>query len=111
MEQSDLASLSSLHRPETSHPSLLPANVKGHKSLLHIPDDFCSHILASDGKNIPPEYEVGSDSTLRVSSNESKEYEHHEESADIENGIQAAEYGWGKQRKTCNQQYNDFWCH
>jgi hypothetical protein len=78
---------------------------------VEVPVDIVLEWMASDGKKIPPGYEVGPDGALRVSSNESEEYECREEAADTEDGIQAAEYGRGKRRKTNNQQYSDFWRH
>ena len=68
--------------------------------------EYLQHSLAS---KVLPGY--GPYGTLRVLSNESEEYEYHEESADMEDG---AEYGRGKRRKRrkiSHMQYHDFWSH
>jgi len=78
------------------------------KDGVEVPVDIVLEWMASDGKNIPPEYETGPDGALKVS-NASEEYEESEELVDDE--ILAIEYGWEKQRKIYNKNYNNFWCH
>jgi hypothetical protein len=73
-----------------------------------VPVDIVLKWMASNGKDIPPGYEVGADGALRVS-NASEVYEGEEEEVDDE--ILAIEYGRGKRRKIYNKNYNDFWCH
>jgi len=78
------------------------------KDGVEVPVDIVLEWMASDGKKIPPGYEVGPDGALRAS-NASEEYEESEELVDDE--ILAIEYGQGKQRKIYNKNYNNFWHH
>jgi hypothetical protein len=75
---------------------------------VEVPVEIVLDWMASDGKTIPPGYEIGPDGALRAS-NASEVYEESEELVDDE--ILAIEYGRGKRRKIYNKNCDDFWRH